>query len=83
MVMGVCYLMVMVMGFYGYGHGHYIKKECNVITLQNYSIALKLHCVLHTYYAKLQILLHKTADRTTQNYTKLQTNYTYHKHPYT
>ena len=57
-----------------------VKKECFVITLQNYSILYlkyrvyyaKLHIVLH----KLQTILHKTANHTTQKlrsyYAKLQ-----------
>ena len=52
---------------------HESKREHNVITLQNIQyIICKLQCVLHIHYAKLQMLLHKTTNCTTNNYTKLQ-----------
>ena len=53
------------------------KRECNVITLQktSYSTLYFNYSAYYTrtIYTKLQMLLHKTTDRTTQNYAILQT----------
>ena len=58
-----------------YRHAVGVKKEHNVIIhykkLQYF--VLKLQCLLHMYYAKPQMLLHKATDGTTNNYTTLQT----------
>ena len=55
-----------------------VKKEYNVITLQ-YCV-LELQCILHTYYTKLQMLLHKTTECTAVNYRQ---NYAHTQHTHT
>ena len=58
------------------------KREHNVITLQKTAVytlyfVLKLQCIIHIHYAKLQMLLYKTTDNTANNYTELQKNHTH------
>ena len=58
------------------------QREPNVITLQKPQyFVFKLHCVLQTcVLQETTILLHKTTDCTTNNYTKLQINYMHMQH---
>ena len=58
-----------------------VKKEMYTTRNLQYFVH-KLQCILHTYYAKLQMLLQKATDCTTNNYTKLQTKITYTSNTY-